>query len=90
MSLSINDYITCQKNAVANTDMNGSPKEVRNVELSAKGRNLTSEGMVEKARKIVFGTAYQDAKALINNNIPILLTVLLILPIGDSKVALSR
>ncbi len=45
------------------------PQEVRDVVLSAKDQQLSPEGMREKAREMVFGTAYQDAKALIGSNI---------------------
>ncbi|NBH73670.1 GGDEF domain-containing protein [Clostridiaceae bacterium] len=45
------------------------PQEVRDVTLSAKDLQLSPEEMQEKAREMVFGTAYQDAKALIGSNI---------------------
>lgn len=52
-----------------NVSMEELPEEVRKVKINAEDENLTPEEMVEKARIIIFGTDYQDAKALINANI---------------------
>ncbi len=52
-----------------NQDMDTLPKEVRETELTAEDQQLSREAMREKARDMVFGSAYQDAKALIMSNI---------------------
>lgn len=50
-------------------DMESLPQEVREAELTDNDRKLSPEDMREKARDMVFGSAYQDAKALIMSNI---------------------
>lgn len=50
-------------------DLKELPEAVQNVELESEDKDLTLYEMQEKARAIVFGTGYQDAKALIMNNI---------------------
>lgn len=50
-------------------DLKELPEVVQNVELEPEDRVLTLYEMQEKARTIIFGTGYQDAKALIMNNI---------------------
>lgn len=51
------------------TDLQEFPEAVQKVVLEHEDENLTPEEMQEKARKIIFGTGYQDAKALIMSNI---------------------
>lgn len=50
-------------------DMESLPQEVKETELTDNDRKLSPEDMREKARDMVFGSAYQDAKALIMSNI---------------------
>lgn len=50
-------------------DLKELPEVVQNLELEQEDKVLTLYEMQEKARTIIFGTGYQDAKALIMNNI---------------------
>lgn len=49
-------------------DLKELPEVVQNVELEEEDKFLTLYEMKEKARSIIFGTGYQDAKDLIMNN----------------------
>lgn len=49
-------------------DLKELPEVVQNVELEEEDKVLTLYEMKEKAQSIIFGTGYQDAKALIMNN----------------------
>lgn len=53
----------------AGQDMDALPQEVRETELTEEDRRLSPDDMREKAREMVFGSAYQDARALIMSNI---------------------
>ena len=53
----------------AGQDMDALPQEVRETELTEEDRRLSPDDMREKARDMVFGSAYQDARALIMSNI---------------------
>jgi len=55
--------------AAVGQDMEKMPPEVREVELTAEDQKLDSEEKLDKAQEMVFGSAYQDAKALITTNI---------------------
>lgn len=55
--------------ASQDADMKDFPQEVQEVTLSLEDQSLTPAEMAEKARNMIFDTGYQDAKALINNNI---------------------
>lgn len=50
-------------------DLQEFPEEVQKMPLSQGDKNLSSEELQEKARKMIFGSEYQDAKALIMSNI---------------------
>lgn len=45
------------------------PPEVREAPLSAGDQALSSDEMIQKARELVFGTAYQDAKTRIQDSV---------------------
>ena len=44
-------------------------KDIQGVELEESDRGLDPEEMIDKARELVFGSAYQDSKALIEKEI---------------------
>lgn len=50
-------------------DAQGLPEEVQAVELSAADKRLSKSNMIEKGRKLVFGSHYQGAKISIEGNI---------------------
>ena len=50
-------------------DMEAMPQEIKTVKLSEEDQQLDPEEMRDKAKELVFGPAYQDAKALITSNI---------------------
>lgn len=45
------------------------PEEVQAVSLNSEDQNLSQEEMIQKAREIVFGTAYQEAKTRILDSV---------------------
>lgn len=53
----------------AGKDMTDFPQDVKNVELTEEDQKLDSQAMLDKARSMVFDSAYQDAKALITSNV---------------------
>ncbi len=50
-------------------DLQEFPEEVQKMPLSHGDKNLSPKELQEKAREMIFGTGYQDAKALIKSNI---------------------
>lgn len=60
--------------SVANEyDMKIVPKEVADTQLTVEDKELSSEKMLKKAQEMVFDDAYQNAKALIMNDIGLFL-----------------
>ncbi len=50
-------------------DMETMPQEIKELKLTKEDQQLDPEAMQDKAKDLVFGSAYQDAKALITSNI---------------------
>lgn len=50
-------------------DMSDYPEDVQNYMLPEEDLKLSQEEMIDKARDLVFGPAYQDAKEEISNNV---------------------
>ena len=55
--------------AALEIDEESLPEDVKNMELTEKDRMLEQEEMIAQAREIVFGSSYQEMKALITDNI---------------------
>lgn len=45
------------------------PEEVQSVPLNSQDQALTKEEMIQRAREIVFGTSYQEARTRISDNV---------------------
>lgn len=54
-------------------DMELLPRELKDTQLTAEDRELSREELLQKAQSLVFDNAYQDAKALIMNNVNLFL-----------------
>lgn len=71
-------------------DLQAFPEIVRQVALSQEDQGLTPAEMQQKARNMIFGTGYQDAKALITSNISYFVNEAISITQRNQQESLSR